>query len=109
VNMANVVRGKRDKNVRAILAGLHAYETRFPGSVASLYRRNPGAVVVRIVDERFARLPRSRRHDRVWQFLADRLGEDTMGEISALLLLAPAEKRTSLANQEFEDPVASHL
>ena len=65
--------------------------------------------VVRIIDERFAGMPRSRRHEDAWQFLSQHAGEDAMSEVSALLLFPTAELRSSLANLEFEDPVPSGL
>jgi hypothetical protein len=107
--MAKVLRGTHDKYVQAIVEALNEYERQFPNAEASVYRQNPGAVRVRVIDDRFAGMPRSRRHDEVWEFLTQRVGEDTMGEISSLLLLPPAELRSSLANMEFEDPVPSRL
>ncbi len=105
--MAKVIRGPRDSAVEALAAALGEYEERFPGAHASLYRVNPGAVCLRIIDTRFAGRPRSRRHDTVWRFLSERVSDDVMGEVSTLLLLAPAELKSSLANMDFEDPVTS--
>ena len=102
VAMAHQAQENHDSNVDAIVAALGGYEKQFPGSSASAYRQNPGVVRVRIVDDRFAGMPRSRRHDIVWQFLSQTLGEDAMVEISALILLPTAELRTSMANLEFE-------
>jgi stress-induced morphogen len=107
--MAKVVRGDQDENVGAILKALETYEKEFSGSDAAIYRQNPGVIRVRIIDDRFAGMPRSRRHDEVWQFLTQHLGEDLMAEIAALLLLPTSELRSSLANLEFEDPLPSRL
>jgi stress-induced morphogen len=105
--MANV-KGPTDPVLDALAKALGEYEKHFPGSEATLYRQNPGAVSVRIIDERFAGMPKSRRHDDVWQFLSQHLAEDAMAEVYALLLLPKAELGSSLANLEFEDPLPSH-
>jgi stress-induced morphogen len=107
--MATVTRGKSDDKVNAVLAALNEYEDQFAGSSAAVFRQNPGAIRVRIIDDRFTGMPRSRRHDEVWEFLSQRLGEDLMAEISALVLLPKTEIRSSLANLEFDDPVPSTL
>jgi hypothetical protein len=107
--MATVTRGTVDEGVTAVLAALNEYETQFKGSSAAVFRQNPGAIRLRIIDDRFAGMPRSRRHDEVWEFIRQRIGEDLMGEISSLVLLPTAEIRSSLANLEYEDPVASRL
>ena len=107
--MAIVTRGPADESVSAVLAALNAYEHQFPGSSAAVFRQNPGAIRVRIIDHRFAGMPRLRRHDEIWNFLSQRLSEDLMGEISALILLPPGEMRSSLSYMEFEDPLPSGL
>jgi stress-induced morphogen len=109
IEMATVARGTADQGVQAVLEALNAYESQFIGSSAAVYRQNPGTLRVRIVDDRFAGMPRSRRHDDVWKYLSDRVAEDVMTEISALTLLPKAELRSSLANLEFEDPIPSQL
>jgi len=38
--MANIVQGKKDKNVKAINFVLDEFESTFPGAIAHLYRRN---------------------------------------------------------------------
>lgn len=107
--MAKVIHGKSDTAVKAILGALNDYEKQFAGSEAAVYRQNPGAVRVRIIDDRFVGISRSRRRDDVWEFLKRRLGEDAMTEISALVLSPKAELRSSLANLEFDDPLPSRL
>jgi stress-induced morphogen len=107
VTIAKVTRGTPDSSVQAILDALIEYESQFPGSDAAVYRQNSGAIRVRIIDNRFAGMPRSRRHDNVWEFLRQRVAEDVMTEVSALILLPTAELRSSLANLEFEDPLPS--
>lgn len=102
-------RGDRDKCVLSLQQALDEYESEHPGADASLYRQNPGSVRVRIVDDRFAGMTRSRRHDHVWEFLSERVSNDVMAEVSVLILLPTAELKTSLANLEFEDPTPSRL
>jgi stress-induced morphogen len=69
------------------------------------YRRNSASIRVRIVDRRFEGMSRDRRHDEVWQFLAEHTDRDTMSQVSLLLLLPPSELESSLMNHEFDHPV----
>jgi len=105
--MATILRGPDDQNIRDIVAALGEYEAQFPGSEASVYRQNPGDVRVRIIDKHFEGMSKSRRHDRAWDFLSQRLKEDVMGEIAALILLPVGELGSSLANLDFEEPLPS--
>jgi hypothetical protein len=102
------IRGKSDRVLKRIAATLAAYESEHPGSTAVLYRRNPAAVRIRIVDPSFAGLDRVERDDRAWRYL-NKLPANARSDISVLLLLAPEELETSFANQDFEDPVPSRL
>ena len=88
--------------VRRLRLALDEYENEHPSARASLYRRNPGAIYIRIVDDHFARVSRWRRHSQVWRFLTDRVGDDDMGEVALLLPLSKAEMKKSMANMEFE-------
>ena len=107
--MAAIVRGKHDKFVRDLKEALDAYEAQHAGAIAALYRQNNASIRVRVIDRRFKGMPKSRRHGDVWKFLAARVPEDTLSEVSVLLAVAPAELGTSLMNLEFEDPTASRL
>ncbi len=107
--MAKIIGNHGDATVAAVAAALEEYEVRHPGAQAAVYRQNPGAIRARVVDDRFAGMSRSRRHDDVWTFLESQLGEDLVSEISSLLLLPNAELRSSLANLEFEDPLPSGI
>ncbi len=107
--MANIVQGKKDKNVKAINFVLDEFESTFPGAIAHLYRRNSASIRVRIVSKQFNDWSKSSRHDFVWRFLAARLNDQVMADISMLLLLSPKETKTSMANMEFDDPVPSLL
>jgi hypothetical protein len=107
--MATIIRGDADARVQALKDALDAYEAEHADAQASLYRHNPGSIRLRVVDCRFERMPKSRRHAHVWDYLAARVPEDTMAEISLLLTISPAELQNSFANSEFEEPIPSKL
>lgn len=103
------VRGITDAQVQALKDALDAYETEHPGAEASLYRHNPGSIRLRVIDRRFEGMTKSRRHADLWDFLAARVNQDTLADVSQVLTLAPAELKMSFANSEFEDPISSKL
>lgn len=106
--MASIVRGPRDAAVKAIKNILDLYEQENPGAAAELYRQNTASIRIRIVDERFRRMSKPARHDRVFDFIAEHVADDDLiQEISVLLLLAPSEQPASLMNMEFDDPIPS--
>jgi stress-induced morphogen len=107
--MATITRGPKDQYVEKLKAALEAYEQQHPEAVASLYRQSPGSVRIRVIDPSFATLSKSRRHDLVWDFLSDRLDDDTIQEISILLVISPDEESSSFMNAEFNDPIPSGL
>lgn len=111
--MATIIRGPKDKRVRSIAAALNRYELSHPGAKAEVYRYNPGSIRVRVVDPKFQRVSRYRRHNQVWDYLAKQLEDanehDLIQEVSLLLLLDPKEIDSSLMNLEFDDPSRSKL
>jgi len=107
--MATIVRGTNDAAVDSLRSALDEYEATHPGSEASLYRQSPGSIRLRIIDDRFAGVSLSRRHDELWDFLSRRVGDDTMGEVSILLAFPRSELKRSLANQDYEDPIPFDL
>lgn len=107
--MATVLHGVEDEIVKHVKSVLDEYEKQFAGSKASLYRQNPASIRVRIVDDRFAGRSKGERHDEVWDFIALRLDQDEMQDISVLLPLTPAELNSSLMNLEFDAPTRSRL
>jgi stress-induced morphogen len=107
--MATIVKGPEDKVVVALRDALLEYESAYPGSEASLYRQNSASVRLRVIDRRFEGMTKSRRHSEVWDFLACRVSEETLSDISLLLAIAPAELGMSFANFEFESPSPSQL
>ena len=104
-----IPRGRTDKVVKAIRDRLDEYLAAHPSATASLYRQNAASVRIRVIDPSFGPISLVDRHNTVWQFLADGLPEDTMSDISVLLLLAPDDTARSLMNQEFDDPIPSRL
>jgi hypothetical protein len=107
--MATIIQGNADAEVESLKDALSAYEIEHPGAEASLYRQNSASIRLRVVDRRFEGISKSRRHADVWEFLAQRVPEDTLADVSLVLTLAPAELGSSFANFEFERPIPSHL
>jgi len=93
--------------VKKIKSVLDEYEQANAGAVADVFRQNKASIWIRIVDKRFGRMKRGERHDQVYDFLAERLDDDTLLEISVLLPLAPRELASSVMNAEFNDPIPS--
>jgi stress-induced morphogen len=102
------IRGKSDTILKRIAEQLATYEAEHRGSAAVLYRQNPAAVRIRIVDPSFSGLDRVERDDLVWKYL-NKLPANARADITVVLLLAPDELETSFANQDFEDPIPSRL
>jgi hypothetical protein len=107
--MATIVRGNADAEVQALKDALDAYEAEHPGAEAALYRHNPGSIRLRVIDRRFEGTTKSRRHADLWDFLATRVPEDILADVSLVLTVAPAELKNSFANFEFDDPIPSKL
>jgi stress-induced morphogen len=107
--MATVLRGDQDEIVNHVKSVLDEYEKQYAGSVATLYRQNSASIRIRIVDDRFAGHSKGERHDEVWDFIASRLDQDEMQDISVLLPLTSAELNSSLMNLEFDAPTRSRL
>ncbi len=103
------VRGDVDQAVQALKDALDAYEAAHLGAEATLYRQNSASIRLRVIDRRFEGMTKSRRHADIWQFLAARVPEDTLSDVSLVLAVAPAELGTSLMNLEFEEPTPSPL
>ena len=107
--MATIIRGNTDSLIEALKSALDAYEAAYPGAEAKLYRQNSASIRIKVTDRRFEGMSKSRRHDHVWNFLAQRVPQDTLAEISQVLAIAPAELQMSFANFEFDDPRPSRL
>ncbi|MEO6809473.1 MAG: hypothetical protein ABI353_10230 [Isosphaeraceae bacterium] len=103
-----IPRGKTDATLESMRTALDGYLVDHPRAMISLYRQNAVSVRVRVVDPGFRGLEKSERHALVWRYL-DRLPEEVQGDVSMLVLLAPGEEATSLANLEFDDPSRSSI
>ncbi len=101
--MVNVL-DRRDHAVDEIASALEAYESSHADAECSVYRYNPAAIRIRIVDQSFRGLSKGDRHDYAWGFLRS-LSEDTTSQISVLLCLEPGEK--SMMETEFDNPSRS--
>jgi len=104
----NIARGHSDEGIDRIIGALRIYEADHPGARIDLYRHDPASVRVRIINPEFAGRSKIDRSHEVGRYL-DALSADDEADISTLILLAPEEAGTSLANIEFEDPVPSIL
>lgn len=72
------------------------------------YRYNSASIRVRVIDDAFRRLSKTKREEIV-QPLLDLLPEKTQSDIMILLLLSHEEMETSPMNVEFEHPSPSSL
>jgi hypothetical protein len=104
--MPRAVRGNGDQFTDQVLAALHPYKAQHPGAEIQAYRRNSASIRVRVIDPDFSGISRAERHDVIWRHL-EKLPESIQSQVSLLVLLAPSETGTSIANLEFENPVPS--
>jgi hypothetical protein len=89
-----------------VCAAVGQYTDAHPGAEALVSRYSPVSVRVRVIDAGFRGKSRSERHRAVWPLLYQ-LDEDTLSEVTLLLLLTPDERATSAADREFTDTFAS--
>ena len=102
--MAVNFRGPVDPIMEGIAGAVREYTDANPDAEADIHRYSPVSVRVRIVDPAFRRKSRSERHRIVWPLLYE-LDEDTLGDLTMLLLLTPEEREASPANRDFDGPV----
>ena len=79
-----------------------------PSAEIGLYRHGKYSVRVRIVDPSFAGESKPQRHRVAWPYLVG-LPEETLSDLSTLLLVTPDEKAFSFASMDFDDPLPSLL
>jgi hypothetical protein len=103
-----VPRGKADSAVKKIVKQLQRYQADHPEAEIEVYRRNQVSIRVRVIDPAFRTLGRSERAKLVWPLLHE-LPEETLSEVSMVLLISPEEKETSIVSREFDDPLPSRL
>jgi stress-induced morphogen len=103
------VRGEvTDKRLQRIVGALEEYAAAHPRAQIEAYRHNAVSVRVRVVDPTFKGMTRVQREEDIWAVL-ERLPEETVSEVSILLLLTPQEAKKSIANMDFEDPIPTAL
>jgi hypothetical protein len=101
-----VARGKADASVRDIVRLLERYQAEHPDAEIDVYRKSRFSIRIRIIDPEFRPLSRSQRSQLVWPLLRE-LPEETLADVSMVLLISPEERESSLGSQEFDDPLPS--
>jgi hypothetical protein len=105
--MAVKKRSKEDIHVRRIHDILtEQYASAHRRARIDVKRYNSVSVRIRIIDPDFSRQTRADRDDAIWQIL-EKLPEETLTEVTLLLLFTPEEAKKSIMNVEFEDPTPS--
>jgi hypothetical protein len=97
-----------DPALRRIVNALREYDDAHPQAEIEAYRQNSVSVRIRILNPEFAGRSRAQREEEVWAVL-NKLPEETLAEISLLLLLTPDEAKNSFASSDFDDPIPSRL
>ena len=98
-----ITRGTTDDKLHAVVAELERFQADHPASAIDAYRYGRYTVRVRIVSPAFQGMTRGDRVQLVWPYF-DPLDEETLSDVSTLLLLTPDEKATSIASLEFDNP-----
>src|SRR5689334_13282068 len=104
----NITRGGLDRGLEQFVSALEKFQSDHPNADISLYRHGKYSVRIRIVDQEFAGKSKSQRHRDAWPYLAE-MSEDTLSDLSTLVLLTPDEKPNSIASLEFDDPVPAAI
>jgi hypothetical protein len=103
------LRTKRpDRILKQIVVALEEYQAAHPRAEIEAYRQNSVSVRVRIIDPDLAGKSRVQREEEIWPLL-EKLPEETVQEISLLLLFTPDETAKSLSNMEFDNPTLPKL
>jgi hypothetical protein len=95
-----------DDAVERLAAALKVYEQSHEAAACFVYRYNPAAIRVKIIDPTFHGRSKGERHDYVWEFLQG-VPEDILAQISVLLCLEPGE--SAPLDVEFHEPTRSYL
>jgi stress-induced morphogen len=108
-NMTIKLRTSRpDKLLKEIVAALREYEKKHTRAQIEVYRHSSVSIRIRVINPEFKGQSRAQREEEVWRAF-DPLPDETVAEVSVLLLLTPDEATQSFANVEFENPVPSKL
>ncbi len=97
-------RAGSDRDIERFARVLRRYAADHPGAKVDVYRLNPACIRVRVIDPGFRGVSEDAREALVWERLKE-LPDDTLGQISLLLLFTPQEAQRSGANHEFDHPL----
>ena len=103
--MVTILHGP-DHAVERLAAALEVYEQTHEAAACFVYRYNPAAIRVKIIDPAFHGWSKGERHDYAWGFLRG-VPEDILAQISVLLCLEPGE--SAPFDAEFHEPIRSYL
>src|SRR5436853_302861 len=79
---------RADPVVKRIVKVLKDYEARHPRAQIEVYRHSNVSVRIRVISQDFKGMSRADREDEIWVAL-DTLPDETVAEISLLILLTP--------------------
>ena len=102
--MSRAILGADDIYVQQFADALGEWDAAHEHAQIAVRRVNSACVHIRIIDPDFLGTRRRDRHDQVWSIL-EKLPDDTIQELSMLLLLTPDEAKKSYASMEFDEPV----
>jgi|ERR1019366_7103250 hypothetical protein len=107
--MAIKVRNKKiDPVLKQVIKALEQYAEAHPNARIEVYRHNNVSVRIRVIDPSFKGISRGQRGDDMWAILRE-LPEETVADITLLIMLTPAEAKKSFASMEFDDPIPSRI
>ena len=105
--MSIEILGATDPVVDEFCERLKEYASLRPDAKIELYRHNPYSIRVRVIDDQFRGKTKVMRHREVWPIL-EKLPEDTLSELSFLVLIPPEERDSVMSSREFDGkPIAS--
>ena len=107
--VVKIARGSSDPGLEQYKSALERYLAEHPTAKESeLYRHGRYSVRVRVVDPEFEGMNKKDRQNRVWPYLVS-LPEETLSDLSFLVLVSPEEKSKQLSSIEFDDPIPATL
>jgi hypothetical protein len=101
-------RNGADKKLSVILEILEQYKAGHPKAEVDARRYNSASIRVRVIDPHFEGMHLADRDNELWNLLQV-LPDDAIADVTMLVLLAPSELSSSLANLEYEQPSGSQL
>jgi hypothetical protein len=97
-----------DAVLKRIITALGEYQKAHPQAEIEVYRQNSVSVRIRVLNSQFRGKSRAQREQELWAVL-NNLPEETLAEISLVLLLTSEEMKNSFASAEFDAPIPSKL